>query len=147
MEVNLVLFKKNGSRKTFSLPGGATVIGRRRHSDFYIPLLSVSRRHCQLNCDGGVLKIRDLGSRNGTYLNGKQIDEAVIKPGDSIEVGPLTFVFQIDGQPGEVVPPQRAKPKAPRQETPASKAATEEDSGSFLELDESDSFLADLEDL
>ncbi|MHC4185792.1 MAG: FHA domain-containing protein, partial [Planctomycetota bacterium] len=102
MDVNLVLFKKNGSRKSFTLPSSVTVIGRRSDCDLYAPLTSVSKRHCQLHCDQGILKIRDLGSRNGTYLNGKRINEAVIQAGDHIKVGPLTFALQIDGQPENV---------------------------------------------
>ena len=61
MDVSLVLFKKDGSRKAFSLPSSVTVIGRRSDCDLYIPLMPISRRHCQLNHDEGVLKIRDLG--------------------------------------------------------------------------------------
>jgi pSer/pThr/pTyr-binding forkhead associated (FHA) protein len=108
MNVNLVLLKKNGSHKFFSLPSSVTVIGRRHSCDLCIPLMSVSRRHCQLNYDDGVLKIRDLGSRNGTYLNGKRIDEAMIQVGDSIKIGPLTFVLQIDGQPQTIAEPDSA---------------------------------------
>lgn len=99
MDVNLVLLKKNGSNKIFPLPSNVTVIGRRHICDLCIPIESVSRQHCQLSSDNGMLKIRDLDSRNGTYLNGKRIKEAVIKAGDSIKIGPLSFVLQIDGQP------------------------------------------------
>ena len=103
MSVNLVLFKKNGAQKSFSLPGNVTTIGRLPECDLYIPVSSVSRRHCQLNRDqAGVLKIRDLGSRNGTGLNGKPVKEAPISPGDHIKVGPVTFVCQIDGQPRKI---------------------------------------------
>ncbi|HUT30350.1 MAG TPA: FHA domain-containing protein [Sedimentisphaerales bacterium] len=99
MNVNLVLVKKDGTRRVFPLPSSVTIIGRRADCDLYAPLMSVSKRHCQLNCDKGALRIRDLGSRNGTYLNGKRINEAEIKAGDRIRIGPLTFVFQIDGGP------------------------------------------------
>ncbi|MBN1393283.1 MAG: FHA domain-containing protein [Sedimentisphaerales bacterium] len=106
MDVNLVLLKKNGSHKTFPLPGSVTVIGRRHSCDLCIPLISVSRKHCQFNRDSGVLKIRDLESSNGTYLNGKRINEAVVKAGDSIKIGPLTFIIQIDGQPQKFAEPE-----------------------------------------
>ena len=108
MDVNLVLLKKNGSHKIFSLPRSVTVIGRRHSCDLCIPLNSVSRKHCQLNREGEVLKIRDLESTNGTYLNGERINEAVVKAGDSIKIGPLTFVVQIDGQPQKVAEPDLA---------------------------------------
>jgi len=159
MDVNLVLFKKDGSQKTFSLSSDVTVIGRRGDCDLRIPVLTVSRRHCQLSLNNGVLKIRDLGSRNGTYLNGKPVDEADLRAGDYIKIGPLTFELQIDGQPREVVPPQKLKSEAPKKQVPEEHALIDEESGSFIELlseeqssgskelDESDSFLADLEDI
>ncbi len=44
----------------------------------------------------------DLGSSNGTYLNGTRVDkEAVLKAGDSIQVGPIVFVLQVDGYPAD----------------------------------------------
>lgn len=136
MDINLVLFKKDGSRKTFPLPSSVTVIGRRNDCDLCIPLMSVSKKHCQLNCDQGVLRIRDLGSRNGTYLNGKRIDKATIKAGDYIEVGPLTFLFEIDGQPETIT-----NPKLVTQNLPGQDAITEDtaDESFFAELDELDS--------
>lgn len=138
MDVNLVLLEKNGSHKSFPLPSSVTTIGRRHNCDLRIPLMSVSKKHCQLNHDDGVLKIRDLDSRNGTYLNGKRINEAAIQAGDSIKIGPLTFVFQIDGRPQTI-----AKPGSAAQSSPSQDAATEGivdgQLDNFAELDELDS--------
>ena len=111
MDVNLVLFKKGGSQKTFSLPDTTTVMGRRHDCDLCIPLKTVSRRHCQLNQNKEAVTIRDLGSRVGTFLNGKRIEEAALKPGDYIRIGPLIFLLQIDGEPEKIIPPKPAKPK------------------------------------
>jgi pSer/pThr/pTyr-binding forkhead associated (FHA) protein len=147
MDVNLVLFKKNGSQKSFSLPSAITVIGRRHDCDLCIPLMVVSRRHCQLNYNNETLKIRDLGSRGGTFLNGRRIDEATVRPGDYIMVGPLTFLLQIDGEPKEIVPPGQAARKPAQQETPTIEAEPADESFPELELDESDSFLDELEDI
>lgn len=153
MDVNLVLFKNNGEYKTFSLPDSVVVIGRRHDCDLQIPLLSVSRRHCQINANKDTLKVRDLGSRNGTYINEKRIDEATVKPGDYLRIGPLTFLLQIDGQPEDIVPPKQAAKKTPKKEKSEAKAAPNEGSSEALELDldmesdESDSFLAELEDI
>ena len=138
MDVNLILLKKNNSQKAFSLSSGITVIGRRHDCDLRIPLMSVSRRHCQFNRDEGVLKIRDLGSRNGTYLNGKRIDEAVIQAGDYIEVGPLKFVLQIDGEPKDIAEPELAAQVLPQESASTSDSAAD-DFESFIELDELDS--------
>jgi pSer/pThr/pTyr-binding forkhead associated (FHA) protein len=154
MDVELVLLKKDGSQKSFSLPDSTTVIGRRHDCDLCIPLKTVSRRHCQLNHNEETINIRDLGSRSGTFLNGKRIDEAAIKAGDYIRIGPLIFGVQINGQPENMVLPKPAKPKQakpkPAPKAPKGKALAEELSGSFPELeidDSSDSFLDELEDL
>jgi pSer/pThr/pTyr-binding forkhead associated (FHA) protein len=138
MDINLVLLKKNGSHKLFPLPSSVTVIGRRHSCDLCIPLMSVSRRHCQLNYDDGALKIRDLDSRNGTYLNGKRIDEAVIQAGDSVKIGPLTFVLQIDGQPQTIAEPDLAAQSSSRQDA-ATEDIVDEQLDNSAELDDLDS--------
>ena len=102
MEVNLILFKNSGEQKSFSLPDHVTIIGRRHDCDLRIPLLSVSRRHCQLVSNEDTLKVRDLGSRNGTFINGKRTEETIVQPGDYLKIGPLTFLLQIDGKPEEI---------------------------------------------
>lgn len=148
MDANLVLFKKDDSQKAFSLPSNLTVIGRRHDCDLCIPLMVVSRRHCQISQNNETVKIRDLDSGSGTFVNGKRISDATLQAGDYITIGPLTFLLQIDGEPKEIKPPQPAKPKsAPKKASP--KSPTEEPSGSFpeLELDDDDSFLAELEEL
>lgn len=101
MKVNLVLFKKNGTTKSFPLPSAVTVIGRRQDCDLCIPLMIISRKHCELNQDQGQLTIRDLGSRNGTLVNGLQIENSQLNAGDKINIGPLTFAVQIDGVPAD----------------------------------------------
>jgi pSer/pThr/pTyr-binding forkhead associated (FHA) protein len=137
MDINLVLLKKNGSRKIFPLPSEITTIGRRRSCDLHIPLASVSKKHCQLHLDSGVLKLRDLGSRNGTNLNGKPVDEAVIQSGDFIGVGPLRFQVQIDSQPEDTTASaklrqqpanQNKPPHKPQQGTTQNSEANEGDS-------------------
>jgi pSer/pThr/pTyr-binding forkhead associated (FHA) protein len=154
MDVNLVLFKKGGSQKAFSLPESTTVIGRRHDCDLCIPLKTVSRKHCQLIQNKEAINILDLGSRSGTFLNGKRIDEATVKAGDYIKIGPLIFLLQIDGKPEKITPPKPAKPKPvkpkpAKKEIPKGKALAGELSGSLpeIEIDGSDSFLDELDDL
>ncbi|HAL45556.1 MAG: hypothetical protein A2Y12_07125 [Planctomycetes bacterium GWF2_42_9] len=109
MNVSLVLHKKNGSKKVLPIRNKATILGRRPDCDLCIPLQVVSRRHCQLSQETDFLKVRDLKSSNGTFLNGtKIVDETQAKPGDKIQIGPLTFVVQIDGQPADVSPADTA---------------------------------------
>jgi len=109
MNVSLVLHKKNGSKKILPIRSKAAILGRRNDCDLCIPLQVVSRRHCQLSLESNTLKVRDLKSSNGTYLNGTKISsEATVKPGDRIQIGPLTFVIQIDGQPADISPSDTA---------------------------------------
>ena len=148
MDANLVLLKKDGSQKAFSLPDNVTVIGRRHDCDLCIPLGIVSRRHCQLSQNNETVKIRDLDSKMGTFINGKRISDATLQAGDYITIGPLTFLLQIDGEPKEVKPPQPAHPKAaPKKAAPKRPAEVPSDSFPELETDGDDSFLAELEDL
>lgn len=99
MDVNLVLLRKDGSTKNFAMPSTVTVIGRREDCDLCIPLMIVSRKHCQLNIEEDTLNVRDLGSRNGTFINGRQIEASAVAPGDRIKIGPVSFAVQIDGNP------------------------------------------------
>ena len=149
MDVTLVLFKKDGSQKAFSLPSNVSVIGRRHDCDLCVPLMVVSRRHCQLTANSEAVKIRDLDSQSGTFLNGKRISDGIIKAGDYLTIGPLTFLVQVNGEPKQVVPPPQAKPAPATKKTPAPKPPKEKpaDGVPELELDDSDSFLGELKDI
>jgi pSer/pThr/pTyr-binding forkhead associated (FHA) protein len=105
MDVSLVLFKKGGERKTFVLPGKRALIGRGTDCNFKIPLLSISRRHCELTIEENTLHLHDLGSRNGTFVNGMRIVNAMLRPGDFIRIGQILFGIQVDGRPDTLVPP------------------------------------------
>lgn len=116
MDINLVLFKKDGGLKSFPVKRSIVTIGRSHNCDFQIPVISVSRKHCKLTCKDGILTLRDLDSHNGTIVNGKTIKETTINPGDSIEIGPLVFVIQIDNEPSVI-----KNPKLPENEKTLSK--------------------------
>jgi pSer/pThr/pTyr-binding forkhead associated (FHA) protein len=112
MDVKLVMIKNNGGHKSFPLAGEVIVLGRRHDCDLRIPLMSVSRKHCQINLDNGNIKVRDLDSSNGTLINGEIVNESVVKAGDEIKIGPLSFVLQVDGVPeGFTAPSKPAEPK------------------------------------
>lgn len=99
MKVNLVFLRKDGTIQSFPLPSDVTFIGRRQDCDLCIPLPIVSRRHCEIYTEQGSLMVRDLHSRNGILLNDQPVEEARVKAGDVLKIGPIRFVFQIDGQP------------------------------------------------
>ena len=101
MQAILVMFRSTGERRSFSVTRDVTVIGRREDCDLIIPLGEVSRKHCRLVKDGDLLKVEDLGSANGTYLNGQRVQESLLAPGDTVQVGPVVFVLQMDGVPAD----------------------------------------------
>src|ERR1700683_2708220 len=101
MEIALVMFRADGERRKFAVKRNMTVIGRREDCDLRIPLGDVSRKHCRLIRDGDVIRIEDLGSSNGTYVDGEKVKDGTLFAGSSVRVGPVTFVVQIDGVPAE----------------------------------------------
>jgi pSer/pThr/pTyr-binding forkhead associated (FHA) protein len=56
---------------------------------------TTSRRHAQITVDGGGARLQDLGSSNGTFVNGAKITETVLQPGDEISVGGTRFRFEV----------------------------------------------------
>jgi hypothetical protein len=111
LEVVLVNFRPDGSRRSLSLAKPVTVIGRRPDSDLRIPLANVSRQHCRLVKDEKNVRMEDLGSSNGTFVNFERVSLAVLQAGDVLSVGSVDFVLQIAGVPAEadLVAPSRSK--------------------------------------
>jgi predicted component of type VI protein secretion system len=97
MNVKLLVVHGRPRGKSLLFPPGEYVFGRgtechiRPNSDW------VSRQHCMLRVLPDVLLIRDLGSRNGTLVNGvRVVGEQSLQQGDMLQVGPLVFEVQID---------------------------------------------------
>jgi hypothetical protein len=92
-----------GPPQPLYFPSGPDVsftIGRDQRCDLYIADLSVSRLHARLARDLEGWALTDLGSTNGTRLNGWRVRAAVpLRPGDRIRFGSVDFVVQPDGAP------------------------------------------------
>lgn len=108
-----VLIVETGKHKgkRLKLPEGETVVGRDPEAQVRIASNEVSRRHCLLIAEGERLRVRDLGSSNGTFVNGVPIQsDYELQPGDLLVIGPMGFRF-----PGptsaEAVPPATAVPR------------------------------------
>ena len=77
-------------------PGGAT-IGRGRQADVVLNDPNVSRQHAEIRPRGGSWVITDLGSTNGSQLNGRRIDGSeVLREGDEIELGASVLTFSLE---------------------------------------------------
>jgi pSer/pThr/pTyr-binding forkhead associated (FHA) protein len=74
-----------------SLDRARIVVGRHRWCDVRIASSRVSRRHCRLlvGCDGVV--VCDLGSTNGTLINGRPVDRGVLRPGDELTIADCRY--------------------------------------------------------
>ena len=84
----------------FMLVKELTVMGRQSNADVQIIDNMASRAHCQVRRDGRLFSLVDLGSRNGTQLNGKKVNERLLSFGDRIRVGEVEFLFV--REPGDV---------------------------------------------
>ncbi len=93
--MHLRYINKLGIPKDIELTGEPFSIGRSREAD--IPLLDdkVSRVHCGIRLSDGDFYLKDLKPRNGTFVNGRRVEDTVkLKPGDRIQVGSTIFVLE-----------------------------------------------------
>ena len=73
-------------------PGSVKTIGRTARADFIVDAALISRIHCRLTSDkSDQLVVEDLGSTNGTMVNGKKVDRVVLRAGDRLTVGRVEF--------------------------------------------------------
>ena len=73
---------------TFRMPPGSVkTIGRSTGAEFMVDAALVSRLHCQLSATVDTLHVKDLGSTNGTYVNGRRVTSAELHEGDRLAVG------------------------------------------------------------
>ena len=82
--------------REISLDPGVNLIGRDRQSVVWIDDVSVSRRHAQIAIDETGATVEDLGSKNGTFVCGRRIDEPTpLADHDAVKVGPASMIFRL----------------------------------------------------
>src|SRR3954470_18439025 len=107
MDYELVIVQGRSVSNTLKLGEGVTTIGRHDECNLRINSPQVSRRHCELFEKKGLLLVKDLGSSNGTFVNGKKIQgQQVLEPGDELMIGQVTLRVAKIG----VAPPVKAGP-------------------------------------
>jgi pSer/pThr/pTyr-binding forkhead associated (FHA) protein len=77
--------------RVFNVPAGVAQVGRAVDNDLVFDDPSLSRKHARLINEGQQLEVEDLGSSNGTYVNGRRVGRAPVMPGDLIRFGDLNF--------------------------------------------------------
>jgi pSer/pThr/pTyr-binding forkhead associated (FHA) protein len=121
MNYILQVVRGRSASTTLKLTEGVTSIGRHDDCTIRIKSSQVSRRHCEIVDADGKLTIRDLGSSNGTFVNGKRINgQQALKPGDEVALGAVTLQVARLGQ----VPP--VQPGSPVFKPPAGDTAVVE---------------------
>jgi len=126
MKFELVVLQNGVEGKRIPLSAAVFRIGRGETCNLRPNSERVSREHAEFMIKNDAIQVRDLGSRNGTLVNGKPIDEATtLARGDQVAVGPLTFVVAVDGsttpasQPSTETIAEKAKPLSPADEIAA----------------------------
>ena len=78
----------------YLLGAGKSTIGRHPESSIFFDDITVSRRHAEVTLSGNEVKVTDVGSLNGTYLNQRQIDSSQqLVPGDVLQIGKFKLVY------------------------------------------------------
>jgi len=97
---------------------GPILVGRHPLCDVRLPSIRVSRRHCCLTEVDGVVIVRDLGSTNGTSINGRRVEAGRLRPGDELAIANLRYRLE----PGPANRASSADPRSGLSEDGASRA-------------------------
>jgi pSer/pThr/pTyr-binding forkhead associated (FHA) protein len=138
MEVKLKVVSGSSAGQMIPVPGPKFLIGRADDCQLRPRSDLISRYHCVIMSEDGLVTVRDFGSKNFTYINGERlIGETELKPGDQLKVGPLEFELVITatvgaGKRSKVDSVQEAAERTVQAATPGSFDVNE-----FLDADDS----------
>lgn len=107
----LVLLSEGLTGKSHELVVEKTTIGRVDDNSFPIPESSISSHHCEVLLKGNDVVIKDLNSTNGTFINGEQVTESVLKPGQILRLGKIEMRLET-GAPAAGAAPAPPSKKA-----------------------------------
>lgn len=94
-----------GSDRAHELRPGLSKFGRNPTNDYRISAPSVSSFHAEIQVEGDSIRVRDLGSTNGTFINGQPVQESALVPGDTLRLGEVEFTLeQVPVSPRQGVP-------------------------------------------
>jgi pSer/pThr/pTyr-binding forkhead associated (FHA) protein len=102
----LIVSLRGGQKQEFVLARASVQIGRSSINDIVLPDTNVSRAHVRLDCGPDGVTAVDLGSANGTRVNGSRINRHTLAPGDVLAVGQTTLRFEAAAPEAEFVPTQ-----------------------------------------
>jgi len=109
---------------TYHITGAEAILGRDEDTDISVRDPEVSRRHARISWQSGNHYIEDLGSTNGTFLNGSLVTSPQpLRSGDTIGLGQTLFVFQTEADAKPTQPPPRPAYTAPAPPPPPAPSA------------------------
>lgn len=94
--------------KTFAV-GKEMIIGRQQDCDIPVPAEEISRHHAKVKPTADGLSVEDMGSANGTFINGKRVQQGLLKPGEELRLDTIRFLLIAPG----VEIPKAAAPSQP----------------------------------
>ncbi|MET0839424.1 MAG: FHA domain-containing protein [Marmoricola sp.] len=89
----LVVQRGPGAGSRYLLDSDLSTVGRHPESDIFLDDITVSRRHVEFRRADESFRVHDVGSLNGTYLNGDRVDDAELQNGDEVRIGKFRLVF------------------------------------------------------
>lgn len=115
----LQIFLPDGSVVFHDLTDEKTSVGRVADNALQISDDSVSSHHAEITLEGGALHLHDLGSTNGTFVNGEQVTDAILRHGDEVRFGTVETVFH-----GEEEVPDQPLPQSQAHSAQAAQLST-----------------------
>jgi hypothetical protein len=136
MKVQLIVVQGKPEGKVIPLTGPTFRIGRAPECHLKPNSDEISRNHAEFTISDSGVVLRDMGSRNGTVVNGKSLTEPIaLKNGDLIQIAKLTFAVIIQGLPGEATVKPAAPGASPAVAASAQQAAASLDDVSHAEIE------------
>ncbi len=105
MRVRLVPVEAGES--TIEITKDLVLVGRKEDCDLQLDHKSISKQHCVIVKTDGLLLLRDLGSTNGTRVNGQRVRRAALLPNDQLNIASLKFKVQFSEDEEESVDPEQ----------------------------------------
>lgn len=103
----LVVLSEGHAGKSCEIKAEKLTIGRVEDNTFQLAEASISSHHCEIFLRGNDVVVKDLGSTNGTFINGEKITEGVLKGGQVLRLGQVDL--KLDGVPAAAAPAPAAK--------------------------------------
>ena len=108
MSATVTIMFGGQEQRTVPLDKPKLVVGREPTCEIHIDNLGISRQHCAFAARGEAFVVQDLGSSNGTFVNGRKITEHFLNDADEVVIGKYTLKFKNDAQ---AAPAAAAKPE------------------------------------